>query len=226
MSNDWCVVIGVTLAVIWIEPRIALLPFRLCGLIWEACCNVVEWFRAEEDWLKEVYQSESDPAIEDDGCDNENSVLREITARKTSKQMFMDVVRDFMQTDVVDQSAKTQVSRIFVAFSKIEKNAQEDPRDVDAICKFYKRYLESTAKLILAYKRFVLSGIHSKRIEASVKNIEKTLTEIADMFERFTEKLYENDLLDIETDIDVMRALIAREDGNVAHEFRVESKVE
>jgi 5-bromo-4-chloroindolyl phosphate hydrolysis protein len=94
---------------------------------------------------------------------------------------------------------------------KIVQNAIDNPGNVPQIKKFLNYYLPTTIKLLNAYDRMSDQGIEGVNISGSMSRIEAMLDTAVEAFKKQLDSLFANQALDIETDIEVMNAMLARE---------------
>ena len=74
-----------------------------------------------------------------------------------------------------------------------------------------KYYLPTTLKLVKAYREFEENTIQGNNIQTAKNEIELSLDTINDGFERLLNNLFEQDAMDISTDIYVLQNMLARE---------------
>ena len=72
-------------------------------------------------------------------------------------------------------------------------------------------YLPTTIKLLNAYDRMSALGVDGENIDKSMKNINEMLDAAILAYKKRLDSLFANQALDIETDIDVMNQMLARE---------------
>ncbi len=88
---------------------------------------------------------------------------------------------------------------------------QKSPEKLDSMKRFTDYYLPTTIKLVKAYREFEQSEMESGRLVEAKKEIEQTLDTINLAFERMLDSLYEEDTMDISSDIQVLQTLLAQE---------------
>ena len=93
----------------------------------------------------------------------------------------------------------------------IVQDAIQDPSDIPQIKKFMNYYLPTTIKLLNAYDRMSALGVDGENIDKSMKNINEMLDAAILAYKKRLDSLFANQALDIETDIDVMNQMLARE---------------
>lgn len=110
-----------------------------------------------------------------------------------------------------DQSVREKISELMRVSDKIVDDARSDPSDVPQIKKFLSYYLPTTIKLLNAYDRMDAQGIEGENISGTMSRIESMLDTAVVSFEKQLDSLFADQALDIETDIDVMNAMLKRE---------------
>ena len=90
-------------------------------------------------------------------------------------------------------------------------DAIADPSDIPQIRQYMNYYLPTTIKLLNAYDRMGSAGVQGENIDKSMKNINEMLDAAIEAYKKRLDSLFENQALDIETDIEVMNTMLARE---------------
>ena len=101
---------------------------------------------------------------------------------------------------------------------KIEETAvsifdlvQRRPEKMPDLRKFMRYYLPITIKVVTSYRDFENEKNPSKQLLESKKEIEETLDKVCSAFIKLREKLFQEDVLDISTDLDVLEAMMSQE---------------
>lgn len=116
-----------------------------------------------------------------------------------------------MRPFIANENVRKSVKRLEITTRKMLQDAEADPNDVAAIQKFFNKYMPTTRKLVRTYAELSQFEATSGNIGKSTKNIETMLRDIADAFDKKFVSLYDNNLMDIESDMDVMRTLMNRD---------------
>ena len=82
-------------------------------------------------------------------------------------------------------------------------------------------YLPTTIKLLNAYDRMSAQGIQGDNVGKSMKNINEMLDAAIVAYRKRLDSLFENQALDIETDIEVMNTMLAREGLSGTKDFDI-----
>lgn len=112
---------------------------------------------------------------------------------------------------IKDTEVRVKINEIMRITDKITQDAIEDPSDIPQIKKFMNYYLPTTIKLLNAYDRMSAQGIEGANLDKSMKSINEMLDSAIEAYKKRLDSLFENQALDIETDIKVMNTMLARE---------------
>lgn len=110
-----------------------------------------------------------------------------------------------------DDEVRSKINEIMRITDKITQDAIEDPSDIPQIKKFFRYYLPTTIKLLNSYDRMSSQGIQGENIDKSMNSINEMLDVAIAAYKKRLDSLFENQALDIETDIDVMNQMLSRE---------------
>ena len=116
-----------------------------------------------------------------------------------------------LKSTIKDPAVQDKIDQIMEITEKISQDAIEDPSDIPQIKKFFRYYLPTTIKLLNAYDRMSSQGIEGENIDKSIANINEMLDVAISAYKKRLDSLFENQALDIETDIDVMNQMLERE---------------
>ena len=110
-----------------------------------------------------------------------------------------------------DDAVRVKINEIMRITDKIMQDAIEDPDDIPQIKKFFRYYLPTTIKLLNAYDRMDSEEFQGENITKSKNNIYEMLDVAIEAYKKRLDSLFENQALDIETEIDVMNQMLQRE---------------
>ena len=122
-----------------------------------------------------------------------------------------------------DPEVRGKINEIMRITDKIVQDAINDPSDIPQIKKFMNYYLPTTIKLLNAYDRMSAQGIEGENLDKSMKNINEMLDDAIEAYKKMLDSLFANQALDIETEIDVMNQMLAREGLSGDKDFQVAS---
>ena len=159
---------------------------------------------APEHAKKKSYSPEVDPIVEEG-----NRALSEMG------RLYMSIK---------DTEVRKKINELMRITDKIMQDAIADPSDIPQIKKFMNYYLPTTIKLLNAYDRMSAQGIEGENLDKSMKSINEMLDAAIEAFKKRLDSLFEDQALDIETDIKVMNTMLAREglSGNKDFEITTE----
>lgn len=112
---------------------------------------------------------------------------------------------------IKDTDVRMKINEIMRITDKITQDAIEDPSDIPQIKKFMNYYLPTTIKLLNAYDRMSAQGIEGDNLDKSMNSINEMLDAAIEAYKKRLDSLFENQALDIETDIKVLNTMLARE---------------
>ncbi len=110
---------------------------------------------------------------------------------------------------IQDVPVSDRIDRIGVLTASIFRVVIEKPEREGDVRKFMNYYLPTTLKLLKAYSLMEVQSYQGKNIKESRKKIEETLDMLIEAFEKLLDKLFRDDALDIATDIDVLKTMVA-----------------
>lgn len=116
-----------------------------------------------------------------------------------------------LYASIRDPGVRAKINEIMRITDKITQDAIDDPSDIPQIKKFLNYYLPTTIKLLNAYDRMSSQGIEGENLDKSMKNINEMLDTVIEAYKKRLDSLFANQALDIETDIEVMNSMLARE---------------
>lgn len=124
-----------------------------------------------------------------------------------------------LYASIKEPAVRSKISELMRVSDKIVQDAIHDPSDVPQIKKFLNYYLPTTIKLLNAYDRMGSQGIQGDNISGTMGRIEDMLDTAIEAYKKQLDSLFANQALDIETDIEVMNAMLARE-GLAGRDFK------
>ena len=122
---------------------------------------------------------------------------------------------------IKDTDVRMKINEIMRITDKITQDAIEDPSDIPQIKKFMNYYLPTTIKLLNAYDRMSAQGIEGDNLDKSMKSINEMLDAAIEAYKKRLDSLFENQALDIETDIKVLNTMLAREGLSGTKDFEL-----
>ena len=105
-----------------------------------------------------------------------------------------------------------KISRLEAVSAKIFAQAKQNPDKLPQMRKFMDYYLPTALKLLKTYAELDAQGVEGGNIRESKQRIEQVMDTLVTAFEAQLDRLFEDDALDVSTDIDVMENML-RADG-------------
>lgn len=124
---------------------------------------------------------------------------------------------------IKDPEVRGKINEIMCITDKIAQDAISDPSDIPQIKKFMNYYLPTTIKLLNAYDRMSAQGIEGENLDKSMQSINDMLDTAIEAYKKRLDSLFANQALDIETDIQVMNTMLAREGLSGGKDFEVKA---
>ena len=126
-------------------------------------------------------------------------------------QQLLQQVRD--ENDrLPDPEISAQIDSIESIANQIFKAVIEQPQKAQQIRRFMDYYLPTTLEMLVAYRRMEEGNVTGATADDARERIRNSLDLVIEAFSKQLAKLYEDDALDITTDIDVMETML-RQDG-------------
>jgi len=144
------------------------------------------------------------------GDDRIDTLLAEGEKAVAEMRRLYDAIRD--------GTVREKVGEIIFVTDKIFKKLPDDPNDYKQIKRFADFYLPATIKLLHTYDRFGQSGARGENIDGTMERIDTALDTILESYKKFFDSLFENQAIDIETDIRVLESML-RKEGLMNSEF-------
>lgn len=114
-----------------------------------------------------------------------------------------DLIPDSSLSDKLDILEK-QCADIF-------RTVYDKPQKASQIRKFMDYYLPTTLKMVRGYRMFDERGVTGEEAAAARRRIDDALGVVLQGCEKMLDKLYQDDVLDLTTDIDVLEQMLKRD---------------
>lgn len=122
----------------------------------------------------------------------------------------IEIIRQ-VNADLPEPVISAKLDRLEKVIGLIYVRIQKSPEKLASMKRFTDYYLPTTIKLVKAYRDFEQSEMERGRVAEAKNEIEQTLDTINLAFERMLDSLYEEDTMDISSDIQVLQTLLAQE---------------
>ncbi len=130
------------------------------------------------------------------GLEREDAVLTEI-------REVNDAIADEMMSHKID--------RIGEITGKIFAYLREKPDKEGQLRSFLSYYLPTTLKILRAYAQMEAQGIQGTNINSAKARIEGMMDKVVDGFEKQLDKLFQDDAMDITTDVAVLERMLEKD---------------
>lgn len=112
--------------------------------------------------------------------------------------------------DIEGEEISQKLDRLELITSKIFDHVERHPDKLPDIRRFMEYYLPTTMKLIYQYREFDAQPVQGENIRKGKREIESTLDTINTSFERLFDQLFQDEMLDVSTDISVLSTMLAQ----------------
>lgn len=113
-----------------------------------------------------------------------------------------------LRDSIGNSDVRHKISQLMDITDLIFKDAAEDPDDIPQIRRFASYFLPTTIKLLHAYDRMGAQGIEGENISGTCSRIETVLDTTIEAYKKQLDSLFQNQALDIETDITVLENML------------------
>lgn len=117
-----------------------------------------------------------------------------------------------LNEEILDEPVSRKIDEIENITAKIFRAVEEDPDKEPQIKSFMSYYLPTTLKLLGTYATLEKQGVKGENIDAAKKDIENILDTLVKGFTQQLDKLFEDDFIDISTDIEVLETMLKKDD--------------
>jgi len=116
-----------------------------------------------------------------------------------------------LRDKITDEAVKKKVDELASVTDSIFKKLRIEPSVFTQVKRFADFFLPTTVKLLNTYDRFGQSGIEGENITSTMERINTALDTSLESYKKFYDSLFENQALDIETDITVFDTMLKKE---------------
>lgn len=111
-----------------------------------------------------------------------------------------------------NETVSAQIERMEQVARRIFEFVEKNPEKAGQIRKFMNYYLPTTLKLLNSYYKLTRQGVKGDNIAESIIEIERVLYTIVKAFERQLDALFQDEAIDVSTDIAVLESMLKQED--------------
>ena len=113
---------------------------------------------------------------------------------------------------IPDAELTSQMNRLEDVANRIFHTVAEKPEKAPQIRRFMDYYLPTTLKMLAGYRKMDERQVAGREAQATRTQIREAMDTVLKAFDKQLNALYEDDMLDLSTDIDVMETML-RQDG-------------
>lgn len=154
---------------------------------------------------------------------NESEEERMVREVVKEGKLYIQKINEVNQ-DVPGEEVSKKLYQLELVATKIFERVQEKPEKIGDLRKFMDYYMPTTLKLVCAYREFDQMEVQALNIEKAKVEIEQTLDTVNEAFANLLESLYEDEVMDISTDISVLQTMLKQE-GLTKEDFNKEKKL-
>ena len=149
-------------------------------------------------------------------------VQKELMQLVTEGNRYVKEIRK-LNDEILGEDISSQLDKIEEIIASIFEIVKRKPEKRGELRKLMQYYLPMTVKVVTGYRDFENERVPSKQLEESKKEIRETLDKVITAFEALREKIFQEEVLDISTDLDVLEAMMSQE-GLIQDEMNTFSK--
>ncbi|MBQ5806388.1 MAG: 5-bromo-4-chloroindolyl phosphate hydrolysis family protein, partial [Lachnospiraceae bacterium] len=170
--------------------NLILLLIGVCGVLLIILVSVVLYFA-----LKKPKKTEEQKA-----SDEINNII------KSGRKNLMGLRR--MSMEIKHARARTLSTEICVTIERIFRTLKEKPDQISSLRPFFNYYLPTLEKILIKYKEIESSGVPTEEITQSTITC---LEDIKMAMEKQYNNLFENDILDLTVEMEVLTQICKRD---------------
>ena len=112
---------------------------------------------------------------------------------------------------IPDPVVSRQIDELESVSNKIFRTVIEQPGKAPQIRRFMDYYLPTTLKMLSSYRRMDEQKIQGARVQDTKEKIENAMDVVLSAFKKQLDTLYQDDMLDVSTDIDVLETMLKQD---------------
>ena len=116
-----------------------------------------------------------------------------------------------MNDEIPGEEMSAKIYRIEEITGKILDYQKSHPNRESQLRSFLNYYLPTTLKILRAYAQLDAQGIEGENISAAKARIEGMMDQVVAGFEKQLDKLFQNDALDIASDVEVLENMLKKD---------------
>ena len=172
--------------------------FLLTDKIYEQYCLAQQSRLLREQEEREKQRIENDP------------VQKELAQILDEGNGYVKKIRR-LNDEIVGEDISKQLDDIEEIVASIFEIVKRKPEKISELRKLMQYYLPMTIKVVSSYRDFENERLSSEKLEESKQEIKESLDKVKDAFDALREKLFQEDVLDVSTDLDVLETMMSQE---------------
>ena len=156
---------------------------------------------------QQIAKESNDEKLNEEIYDSEKE---KIEATIKIGRSYIEQIRN-IRNDLCKEEIAIKLDKLGNIATQILSQVEKNPNKIQEVNKFINHYLPITIKLINSYKDINNQSVQGENIENAKIEIEKSIDLINSAFENLLDDLYEDVVLDISTDISVLKTLFKQE---------------
>ncbi len=121
---------------------------------------------------------------------------------------------------IPDPALSEKIVQLDGIATRIFQTVIDQPEKAPQIRRFMDYYLPTTLKMLTGYRKLQQSGVSGYQAQSTKNRITDAMDVVLGAFNKQLETLYQNDMLDISTDIDVLETML-KQDSLLGSDFKI-----
>ena len=126
---------------------------------------------------------------------------------------------------IPDPALSEKIVQLDGIATRIFETVIDQPEKAPQIRRFMDYYLPTTLKMLTGYRKLQQSGVSGVQAQNTKNRITDAMDVVLGAFNKQLETLYQNDMLDISTDIDVLETML-KQDSLLGSDFNIGTKAQ
>lgn len=186
---------------------------------YKKCCEDLNWMLGEG-LLKGMYVDSINRVLTYPDAKKDRHKTRaaapadeEITvSSETGEKIYPEERRiRSLNEKIADGQVSQRLDRLEALTHKILDYAETHPEKEASLRQFRNHYLPKTFNILESYARMERTGIDGDNISSAMKDVEEIMDKLVAGFEKQLDALYENEAMDVSTDISVLENMLSME---------------
>lgn len=177
--------------------------YRLWALIVSLVAAAGAYLLSNKLIPQKVVEVPVEPEAVKTGDQNADSVIAQGQEAMKKLRQLNEGIKDHLLT--------AQINRMEIACDSIFRAIADKPSRSGQVRRFMNYYLPTSLKLLESYQKLTAVSTGRQNVETTRVRIRESMGMIADAFEKQLDNLYEDDAMDITTDIEVMESMLKGE---------------